>query len=228
VRLNPAAAYLGFAASNNSNPTPSLAIHIVFIRQLKYTFEHTIISFLYSHAMDPGLRAPLCKVCKAMLACINDPSTWIASHDTGLNRTTEGPHQKSTKSLLVAAAWGCGICARLKERLSGSGFLVECSQPTDGHPWLRYDFIQSLGVNEASYLQFWDWSKTSYLGIFACERVETEQVMNQTDLRNLYSVNTGDEEVFERAVHGFQTAYHIIPHVRSMLSQITTHRGSSA
>ena len=148
--MNRATSYLraGFAALNISNSTISLIIYLIFIRQLKYTFEHMIISFLYSHAMDPGLQTPLCDVCKAMLASINDPSTWITSKDTKWYRQIEGPHQKSTKSLLVAAASGCGICARLKGRLSGNQFPAEYSQPTDGHPWLKYAFTQSHGLEE--------------------------------------------------------------------------------
>lgn len=164
--------------------------------------------------MDPRQRAPFCDVCKAMLESIADPSKWIlgeyvgAEYQTVIDGGMIGPHQKSTKGLLMSAAWGCGICAQLKEQLSRMEFPREYSQ-TNGHPWLRYDFNFMRGI---AALAITDWSDASTLARFELKPLELEQMRDQNVMPCLSSDKTSDEEVFERA--------------RSWLSDCMSHRHS--
>ena len=146
--------------------------------------------------MSLKLRAPLCDVCKAMLATLADH---IESHPIpeSQRRICEGPHHKSTKSLLMSAAWGCGICVRLDEHLRRGEFRAKYSRETTDRPWLKYKFVVHTDFKSFS-LEFLDWQGVSHLGSFSGLRLET-WMTGQNDPRNLSSDNTGDKDVIERA-----------------------------
>ena len=146
--------------------------------------------------MNPKLRAPLCDVCKAMLATLAGHIESLPTPE-GQRRICEGPHHKSTKSLLMSAAWGCGICVRLDEHLRRGEFRAKYSRETTDRPWLKYKFVIHTDFNSFS-LEFLDWQGVSHLGSFSGLQLET-WMTGQNDPRNLSSDNTGDKDVIERA-----------------------------
>jgi hypothetical protein len=128
----------------------------------------------------------------------------------------ESPHHESTKSLLMSAAWGCGICTRLEKRLSTGRFPTEYSRTINDHSWLKYDF-EFNPYSDKAVLFIAQWSDiTSILDSFEGGPLEMEQVTDQSSLHNI--PDTGDEEVSKQPVHGFHTVYHTMSHVRSMPS----------